>query len=202
MKKYAIETERLFLQPLTYEQLKLYLANNGSLEAELGIIFHPRVIHPELREALENTLLPSIADSINYHFFTLWTMISKEYNCMVGDLCFKGAPCEDGDVEIGYGIYPAFERKGLVTEAVEILCLWALRQKYVRSVKAQTGKENIASQKVLKNNGFVFMGEENGLLQWQLKKNSFALAPSAAVSPRLLTWFYPKDLTPDSVECA
>lgn len=173
---YSIETERLFLHPLTYEQLKKYLQNDGSLEKELAIEWRPREIHPELKEALENTLLPSVANNANYHFFTLWTMISKERNCMIGDLCFKGAPCEDGGVEIGYGIYPAFERKGHITEAVEVLCHWALGQKYVRSVKAETAKENIASQRVLQKNGFVFMGEKNGMLQWQLKAANFSLA--------------------------
>ncbi len=176
MEKYSIETERLYLHPLTYEQLKLYLQNDGSLEKELGIGWKYREIHPELKEALENTLLPSVANNVNYHFFTLWTMISKEHNCMIGDLCFKGAPCEDGSVEIGYGIYPAFEKRGFITEAVEVLCHWALKQKYVRSVKAETDKENIASQKVLQKNGFVFMGEKDGMLQWQLKAGVFAFA--------------------------
>lgn len=95
---------------------------------------------------------------------------------MIGDLCFKGAPCEDGSVEIGYGIYPAFEKRGFITEAVEVLCHWALKQKYVRSVRAETNKENIASQKVLQKNGFVFMGEKDGMLQWQLKAGVFAFA--------------------------
>jgi [ribosomal protein S5]-alanine N-acetyltransferase len=173
---YSIETERLYLCPLSYEQLKKYLQNDGSLEKELGIEWKQRNIHPELKEALENTLLSSVTNNAKYHFFTLWTMISKEHNYITGDLCFKGAPCEDGGVEIGYGIYPAFERRGYITEAVEVLCHWALGQKYVRFVKAETHRENIASQKVLHKNGFVFMGEKNGMLQWQLNVKSFAFA--------------------------
>ena len=176
MTKYSIETERLYLHPLTYEQLKSYLHNDGSLEEELEIEWNQREIHPELKEALEQTLLPSVADNANYHFFTLWTMISKEHNCMVGDLCFKGAPCENGSVEIGYGIYPTFERRGLVTEAVEVLCYWALGQKYVRLVRAETDRENIASQRVLQKNGFVFMGEKNSMLQWHLTARAFDFA--------------------------
>src|SRR5215211_2178757 len=128
MKQYSIETERLYLYPLTYDQLNLYLRNDGLLEKELGLKRFPRKIHPELKDTLEHTLMPSIADKNDCHVFTLWTMISKEHNCMVGDLVFKGAPCEDGGVEIGYGIYPGFAKKGLITEAVEVLSLWALRQ--------------------------------------------------------------------------
>lgn len=166
--KNSIETARLYLHPLTYEQLKLYLQNDGSLEKELNINRQPRDIHPDLRESLQNTLSPEMEDHQNFHFFTLWTMISKEYNCMIGDLCFKGEPCENGSVEIGYGIYPAFERKGYITEAVEVLCLWAMNQKYVRSVRAETLPDNIASQRVLQKNGFVFLGNSNGFMKWQL----------------------------------
>ncbi len=166
--KNSIETARLYLHPLTYEQLKLYLQNDGSLEKELNIDWQPRDIHPDLRESLQNTLLPEMEDHQNFHFFTLWTMISKEYNCMIGDLCFKGEPCENGSVEIGYGIYPAFEKKGYITEAVEVLCLWAMNQKYVRSVRAETLPGNIASQRVLQKNGFVFLGNSNGFMKWQL----------------------------------
>lgn len=159
MKKYHVETERLFLHPLTYEQLKLYLQNDGSLEKELGIQWISRDIHPELKQALENTLLPSLAYNANYHFFTLWTMISKEHNCMIGNLCFKGAPCENGSVEIEYGIYPAFEKRGYVTEAVKVLYDWALRQKYVRSVKAETGKDNSTAKSAAKK-WFCFYGRK------------------------------------------
>jgi [ribosomal protein S5]-alanine N-acetyltransferase len=166
--KHSIETDRLYLYPLSFEQLKLYLQNDGSLEKELNIQWHPRHIHPELKEALQNTLLPGMEDNRNFHFFTLWTMISKEHNCMIGDLCFKGEPCENGSVEIGYGIYPAYERKGYITEAVEVLCLWAMNQKYVRSVRAETLPDNIASQRVLQKNGFVFLGANDGLMKWQL----------------------------------
>ena len=58
MNKHCIETDRLYLHPLTYDQLKMYLQNDGSLEKELGIVWNSRRIHPQLREALETTLLP------------------------------------------------------------------------------------------------------------------------------------------------
>ncbi|MGZ3848925.1 MAG: GNAT family N-acetyltransferase [Flavisolibacter sp.] len=175
MANFYMETDRLWLLPLSYGQLRNYLSNDGSLEKELGIQWISRKIHPLLQETLENTLLPSLEGNEKDHFFTLWTMISKTHHCMVGDLCFKGEPCADGGVEIGYGIYPAFERKGYTTEAVEVLCHWALGQKYVRFVRAETERENIASQKVLQKNGFVYMGEREGSRQWLLKPGNFSL---------------------------
>ena len=51
-----IETERLILKPLTYEQFKKYIKLNNSLEAELNLKESSSTISPELKEALEQTI--------------------------------------------------------------------------------------------------------------------------------------------------
>jgi len=101
-----IETKRLILKPLTHPQLLKYLKLDNSLEMDLNLKTTSRAISAELREALEQTILPNVADTNkNYLFSTLWTVISKEENKMVGDLCFIGEPNTDGEIEIGYGTY-------------------------------------------------------------------------------------------------
>ena len=88
-----IETKRLLIKPLSYYQIRKYLKNDNSLETELNLDRSSRSISEELKEALENTILPNVADtSKNYLFSTLWTLILKEQNKMVGDLCFYGEP--------------------------------------------------------------------------------------------------------------
>ena len=62
-----IETERLILKPLTYDQLVKYTKCDNSLEAELNLNETSRTISPELKEAFEQTILPNVADkSKNY----------------------------------------------------------------------------------------------------------------------------------------
>ena len=62
-----VETERLILKPLTYDQLVKYLKCDNSLEIELLINKSSRTITPELKEAVEQTILPNVADkSKNY----------------------------------------------------------------------------------------------------------------------------------------
>ena len=79
-----IETERLILRPLTYEQLLKYSNLDNSLEEELNIEKSPRSISPELREALEDSIIPSVGDlNKNYLYSTLWTVILKENNKMI-----------------------------------------------------------------------------------------------------------------------
>lgn len=168
-----IETKRLILKPLTYEQLIKYARVDNSLEEELGVMHSGRTISAELREALEQTILPAVADpSKNYLFSTLWTAILKESNQMVGDACFYGEPNDKGEVEVGYGIYEAHRNRGYMTELLSGMISWAEKQPKVVSILASTDKDNYASYKVLQNNNFIKSGETNTLYNWRLVINT------------------------------
>jgi len=102
----VIETKRLILKPLTYQQMLKYIKNDNSLEAELTLNHSSMVLSPELKEALEQSIMPSLKDEKkNYLFSTLWTVINKDENKSVADVCFQGEPNEQGEIEIGYGTY-------------------------------------------------------------------------------------------------
>lgn len=165
-----IETARLRLVPLSYEQLIKYMKADNSLEADLQLNGTSRSISPELREALEETILPSVADpSRNYLFATLWTAILKDGNKMVGDLCFVGEPNIEGEIEIGYGTYEEFRKQGFMTEAVGGMIEWAKTQPAVKTIRADTNKNNAASWAVLEKNKFVRYGETDDLFNWRLE---------------------------------
>jgi RimJ/RimL family protein N-acetyltransferase len=164
-----IETNRLTIIPLTYDQLVKYIQVDNSLEDELNLNPTSRSISPELKEALEQTILPAVADSDkNYLFSTLWTIILKSENKMVGDLCFVGEPNDDGEIEIGYGTYESFRGKGFMTEAVGGLTGWAKKQPGVKAIVASTDKDNIASFTILTRNNFIKTGETETMFNWSL----------------------------------
>lgn len=165
-----IESERIILKPLTYNQLQKYIRNDNSLEKELNLIPTSRTISPELKEALENTILPNVADTNkNYLYSTLWTIISKADHKMVGDICINGEPNADGEIEIGYGTYDGFQRKGFMTDAVNCIIKWAEAEPKVNSIIASTLKTNIASFAVLEKNHFMKSGETEILFNWRLR---------------------------------
>jgi len=165
-----IETERLILKPLTYEQLEKYIKCDNSLEIELGLNETSRTISSELKEAFEQTILPNVADkSKNYLYSTLWTAISKIDNKMIGDLCIVGEPNADGEIEIGYGTYEEFQNKGFMTEIVSGIIKWTKTQPFVKSIIASTDKTNKASFKVLEKNGFVKIDQTETLFNWKLE---------------------------------
>ena len=168
-----IETERLILKPLTYDQLVKYTKADNSLEEELALNKTSRTISPELKEAFEQTILPNVADKTkNYLYSTLWTAISKTENKMVGDLCIVGEPNANGEIEIGYGTYDEFQNKGFMTEIVNGIIVWAKTQALVKSIIASTNKINNASFKVLEKNNFLKSGETDTLFHWKLIINN------------------------------
>lgn len=68
-------------------------------------------------------------------------------------------PKLDGDVELGYSTLPAFQRRGIATEAVRMLVEWLLRQRAVASVSAQTFPRLPESIKVMESCGMLFAGD-------------------------------------------
>ena len=164
-----LKTPRLLICPLNSSQLFQYLACNGSLERDLGLKPAARTIPDALKEALESAIIPLVLDkSKNYLYSTLWTGILKSENCMVGELCMMGEPNAAGEVEIGYGTYPEYQGRGLMTEFIQGMRAWFANQPNVKSILASTEKTNIASRRVLEKNQFFQVGEDNDLLHWKL----------------------------------
>lgn len=165
-----IETTRLILKPLTYDQLVMYTKCDNSLEKELNLKETSRTISLELKEAFEQTILPNVADKTkNYLYSTLWTAILKTENTMIGDLCIIGEPNAAGEIEIGYGTYPEFQGKGFMTEIVSAIIEWTKTQPFVKSILASTDKSNVASFKVLQKNNFIKIGDTGTLFNWKLE---------------------------------
>ncbi len=168
-----LETNRITIVALTENQLEKYLIMENVLENELRltIVPIPRTINDRVKNAITSKLLPAIKKTPDkYLFYTFWTIIDKVQNCMVGDLCFKGPPNENGEIEIGYGTYPAFQGKGYMTEAVNQMAQWAFRQENVKSIIAQTDPSNSASQRILENNDFLNLGQSDEYINWKLSK--------------------------------
>jgi ribosomal-protein-alanine N-acetyltransferase len=166
----VIQTERLLLVPLTYEQLIKYIWLDSSLEPELNVIYHERKVPPELLGTFEKVVLPRVADpGRNYLYSTLWVLVLKSENVLIGDLCFKGDPDPYGEIEIGYGTYPEYQGKGYMTEAINGMMSWAANQKDLKTVVAETEKNNEASIRILEYNDFVKYDQVKNMFKWRKK---------------------------------
>jgi [ribosomal protein S5]-alanine N-acetyltransferase len=94
----------------------------------------------------------------------------------VDNLCFKGEPNERGEVEIGYGTYPDFQNRGIMSEAIAALTEWAFGQEKVRTILAETEKSNAASARTLEKNNFRPFYEIADRIWWRKDKQPSALS--------------------------
>ena len=143
-----VETERMYLYPLSDEEMRLVIENESD---------------PEMKQAYTEMLEGGLSNSDKRIWYAIWNMeLKDESGIIVGDFCFKGLS-DDGVIEIGYGLKEEYRHHGYMTEAVKAITEWAVSQDGVKQVEAETDAENIASQKVLFRTGFIRngkMGEE------------------------------------------
>lgn len=167
-----LESSRLFLQALTLEQLILYKDSQFSLELELGLIPEDRIIPEEYKAIMENCNIPFLklypAKAV---YGTIWIIIGKNENKIIGDIGFKGSPTDKGLVEVGYETHEGHRNKGYMTEALATLMEWAFAQHQVEIILAETDKVNKASQKTLSKNGFTPFAETADQYWWRRDKN-------------------------------
>ena len=149
-----IETARLELYPLNVNQLKLWCEDIPSLEKELNCTYQAEPMQGIFHQIVKEQLTATENDPDNYVWHSFWFLILKADRTVVGSADFKDIPNADGEVEIGYGLGKKFEHNGYMTEAVEAMCKWALNQKDVLHVIAETDTDGFASQQVLRNCGF------------------------------------------------
>lgn len=165
-----IETARLRIEPLSLEELDMFVKNDFSFEHVKGLQKNRRSVPFDLLEILEEYIYPAVQkNSGNTEFSTLWVIIDKLNNQVVGDFCFKNLPDADGEVEIGYGTYERFRNKGIMSEAISGIIHWTRQFEYIQFLTATTLKSNRASIIVLKKNNFIKFDENSIQYFWKRK---------------------------------
>lgn len=139
----TVESSRLFLHPASDEEIAKLIENE-----EIA----------ELKQAYSEMLQGCVSEPENRLWYAMWFFeLKNNPGTVIGDFCFKGLN-PDGTVELGYGLREGYCGNGYMTEAVKAISEWALSQRGVAAVEAETDKENLASHKVLLNAGFVSTG--------------------------------------------
>ncbi|HEX4851161.1 MAG TPA: GNAT family N-acetyltransferase [Puia sp.] len=165
-----VETERLSIIPLSYDQLILYLQVNGRLEKLMNLNDNGRTISPDVKEMVTVFTLPKMkrAKGDDYLFFTFWIVVEKVTRTIVAELGFKGEPNLKGEIEIGYGTLPSYRGKGFMTEAVGGMIDWARKLGSVKYILAETDEKNIASVKIVQKNNFQYLKKKGKMLWWRI----------------------------------
>lgn len=167
-----IETKRLNLIPLTISQLKLWTDDLGILEKELNVKYRAEPTDGFFGDIIRGQAIKAEKDAENYIYYSFWWIVRKDDRVAMGSCGFKNIPDENGEVEIGYGLAKKeYEGRGFMAEAIKALCRWALAQKDVKRIIAETDKGNLKSENVLKRVGFAaykHKHDDNGATWWRL----------------------------------
>lgn len=149
-RKYAarIETERLVLEPCTYERYRAAQAEGYPMGSHVRIYMRELARHPRLLG------------------WGVWFIRLKKTGELIGDAGFKGNPDAGGAVDLGYGLLAEHRGRGYATEAARALVDWAFAHGAQR-ITAETLPTNRASIRVLKKLGFT-MYREDEHLHWKL----------------------------------
>jgi RimJ/RimL family protein N-acetyltransferase len=163
----AVLTDRLLLAPAPVAVLQAVLeGRREEAQALLGASIDEAWPPADVSDFLPDYASGLVKDP-SQACWGVWLMIDRQRNAVVGDLGFKGAPDEAGQVEIGYGVLPQFQRRGYAFEAATGLVDWAFRRPEVRAVLADCLPDNAGSVAVLRKLGMTEIGRANGLIRWR-----------------------------------
>jgi [ribosomal protein S5]-alanine N-acetyltransferase len=175
-----IETTNLKLVPCELRYYEAILTDQRQLERMLGVtVFDNWFDFPGVAgiEAVRYSYeyMKAHPDALGWWGYLF---IHVKDQALVGQGGFKGKANEDGMVEIGYAIVPAYRRQGLATEAAQGLIDYAFSHAHIKSVTAHTLAEPNASTRVLKKVGMKFGGTVNDpddgeIWHWRLNRENY-----------------------------
>ncbi|WML33589.1 GNAT family N-acetyltransferase [Clostridium sp. OS1-26] len=176
MNRKVLESERLFLKPLSFNEL-LYINNNevNRIETPIELEALPDFVKSAISKKLEK--MQKVNDDV-HEWYTYWLIIDKDKEKGVGFVGFKGIPNETGYSEVGYNISPNYRRKGLMTEALSTLTKWASNNPGCNGITAtRVLKTNIGSNSVLNNCNFTLVSssEESNNYVLTFEQNSYIM---------------------------
>jgi len=165
-----INTSRLLLLELTQAQLELCLSDFHALENNLNLTVAREFVTERVQRAIRMKVQKMRdVDASQHAWFTYWLIVIKDENIVAGMLGFKGHPNAEGTTEIGYGIDPAYQNKGYMSEAVQALVDWAFTHPFCNIITA-TDVENPASKRLLEKLGAVQTEDTERFTSWKIQK--------------------------------
>jgi RimJ/RimL family protein N-acetyltransferase len=178
-----IRTPRLDLIAITPPHLRCEMQGGADLAARFGSLVNaeiPAEWPPQDWEphVLEFVLLQLTArpDTLGWTRFVALRDRESELRTLVGTVGAVPPGTEMshsalGEIEVGYGILPAFQRRGFATEALTGMMDWVRSRAKIRTFVAQTFPHLEASIRVLKKTGFELAGDgsEEGTILFRLR---------------------------------
>jgi GNAT superfamily N-acetyltransferase len=172
---YVIHTRRLKLLALSKVQLGQYIHTPQALEAEFGFPISRDILTKVVRRAIRLKIAKmGQVPEVEHLWYTYWLIIPTDFAFGAGLAGFKGRQDSKRQVEIGYGIDPAHQGRGYMTETIHALLDWAFQDSDCQSVVARNVlKSNRASIRVLEKVGMFPYRDSQDTLSFRIRKRDY-----------------------------
>src|SRR6187431_1542927 len=149
-----LKTERLILRQVTANDADTILSLRSNAEVMKYI---PRPYLKNREDALE--LIAMFDDKIENGIGINWGIaFLDEPKKIIGIIGHYRLKPEHYRAEVGYMLFPEYNGKGIVSEALQKVVEYGFKEMKLHSIEAILDPENRASEKVLLKNGFVKEG--------------------------------------------
>jgi len=168
-----IKTKRLEIYALTLEALLLFITKPQVFAVMYGYKGDFRFDNNEV-EVIKKDLLPSLKLAQGYwYYYTMWLMVDRQNQTIVGSFCFYGKPDIHKAIEIGYGVSSNQQNKGYMNEALMGVIDWCTKNILINMLKARCDISNEASNRLLKKSGFLTskINQKENLIDWYINVN-------------------------------
>ena len=144
-------TQSLLLRPLALEDVGLAYALSNEAPARKWL---PSQVYRDTAHALSvvQFLIRQQSDPGDPRRGAY--VLAVELRSRPGMIGHVGLSPLDEDVEVGFGIGVAYQRRGLAREAVGAMCAWALQAFHLPRIVGVCDRENAASIRTLAGSGF------------------------------------------------
>ncbi len=163
----GLRTERLCMIPWTEALVRAVVDAPASLQRIKGITVADGFPNNPVRHFVLPATLAAIEKDPSYGRWSGLVVHSQDRR-VIGSMGCKSPPDDQGLVEIGYDIVPAYQHQGYATEIGRAFVDWLQNETSVRRIAAECLADNVASIRVLEKTGFNRIEERESMTYWEL----------------------------------
>lgn len=145
-----LETERLYLRRIVYEDVDEIFALRSNIEVMKYI---PRPLVQTTEQAFAHIAM--IDEKIDTREGINWAITLKSNPQLIGIIGHYRIQPEHFRAEIGYMLLPEYHGKGIITEAIKVILNYGFEIMKLHSIEAIIDPQNYASERVLQKSNFV-----------------------------------------------
>jgi RimJ/RimL family protein N-acetyltransferase len=156
----VVSSERLDLLPMSLELMETLLRGDLA-SAQRMVGYRIPADWPHVLESVLRFRIPLARAQPEAQPLLLLAMVLRANpEVVVGRLGFHGPVDDDGMLEIGYEVFPAFRRQGYAREAVIAMFRWAQGDPAVLRFRTSVSPQNAPSLNLVRGLGFTEVGSQ------------------------------------------